>query len=91
MAGIKKLSNPVFGQLFRLSAFLLMCALFLVLYLFQAVRGRKVDMDLNRLIVEKKMLRNSINASYYKIERLKRPSRVIPLAKKKLGMHKKKS
>jgi len=90
MTEMKKMFNPVAVQLIRLSAFLVMCALFLVLYLFQTVRGRKVDSDLDRLIVEKKMLYNSINQSYYKIEQLKQPSRIIPLAKKRLGMVEKK-
>ncbi len=57
------------------------------LCLLQRVRSRDLDFEIDQLNARRAGLIKEINQLDYRIEQLKMPERIIPLAKDKLGMH----
>lgn len=57
------------------------------LCLLQRVRSRELDLEVARLNTERANLIKDLNQLDYRIEQLKAPERIIPLAKEQLGMY----
>jgi len=77
--GILKEFARIFILIFSIS-----CVSFL--YLLQQVRGRDVSLEVVRLKKKRAEIVKKINQLDYRIERLKTPDRIIPLAERILKM-----
>lgn len=86
MAGIRT-EHSLLWQFMRVVLFVAVAGGVGFLYLRQKVQGRELKGDLRRLRSERTRLVKQINRLDARIERLRSPGRIIPLAKKRLKMH----
>ena len=83
---IRPEDKPVVMEFLRIFLLVLFVGGISFLCLLQRVRSRELDFEITRLNSKRADVIKEINELDYRIEQLKSPGRIIPLAEEKLGM-----
>lgn len=79
-------NRTILKEFSRIMVLIFFIAGVVFLCLLQRVRARDLDQEIRHLKKERARLVKRINKLDFRLEQLKRPERIIPLAKKLLGM-----